>query len=140
MPIWILILSIGLPAAWLVAEFKGGRAARIGLGLLAIVVFHVVLFTATQVVRGYEKDFMRSSLKEMKRLIQAGRTDVVVAAIETYQLAVTNDTPFSFQGSRALRQALRKVNTGSEASRAADERQPSSTDTNRTSGAVGSRR
>jgi len=103
MPIWMWILMIGLPGAWLVAEFKGGRLLRISLGLLAMVVFHFVLCMTTQVVRAYEKTFMRSSFQEMKVLLQAGRTDVVLSAIAAYQAAVTNDTPFSFQGSSALR-------------------------------------
>jgi hypothetical protein len=52
MPILIWILFLGLPVAWLIAEFRGGKALRISLGLLAIVVLHFGLFGATQVVRG----------------------------------------------------------------------------------------
>ncbi|HUJ08783.1 MAG TPA: hypothetical protein VL171_02040 [Verrucomicrobiae bacterium] len=120
MPFWLWFLVLGLPIAWLVAEFKASRPVRIVLGLLAIVVFYWVVFIGTQVVRGYEHDFMMFSLEDMHRLLRSGRTGEVSRAIEVYQAAVTNDTPFSFQGASALHRALRQMNTNSEQSAGAN--------------------
>ena len=116
MPIWLLVVTVGVPLAWLIAEFRCGKALRITFGILAILALHFVLFTASQVVRGYEKDFMIFSFREMHDLLRAGRTNEVLTAIEAYQHAVTNDTPFSFHGSSALYTSLRGMNTNSEPS------------------------
>lgn len=41
--ILLTLLIVGLPAAWLVAEFKASRSVRVGIGLFAIVV--TIVFT-----------------------------------------------------------------------------------------------
>jgi hypothetical protein len=136
----LLILAVGLPLAWLAAEFRAPTAVRITLGILSIGILSFALFSVTQVVRRYEKDFLGFSFQDMKRLLEAGRSDVVLKAIDSYQAAVTNDTAFSFQSSLVLRDALKRYAAISEPDGAANGSQPTRSETNRASSAAGSRR
>lgn len=136
----VMILAVGLPVAWLVAEFRAPTGVRITLGILSMAILLFALFSVTQIVRSYEKDFMRFSFQEMKRLLQAGRGDAVLTAIGRYQAEVTNDTPFSFQSSLVLHDALKKAAAISEPGGTANGSQPTRSETNSASSAAGSRR
>lgn len=136
----LVILVVGLPLAWLVAEFRASTAVRIMLGILSIGILSFALFSLTQVVRRYEKDFLSFSFQDIKRLLEAGRSDVVLKAIDSYQAAVTNDTAFSFQSSLVLRDALKRYAAISEPDGPAKGSQPIRSETNRATSAAGSRR
>src|SRR6266498_1607252 len=54
-PVGFLLLAVvvALPIAWLVAEFRGGRALRISLGVCALGIVAFCVWTLTTVIIGF---------------------------------------------------------------------------------------
>lgn len=84
MPTILLVLTVALPAAWLLADFRGGAGTRRTLGIITLVwslgIATVFTFVESLDANAYftvaSKKLLHSSVKHLR----AGRTEVVAQA------------------------------------------------------------
>jgi hypothetical protein len=84
-PLFIIpVLIIALFIAWLFAEFRAGRLARISLGILSII---GAVAISHSTIPGFERAYHRESLRELGQLAAHGDFQRVQQALSIY-----NDT------------------------------------------------
>ena len=83
--IWLLLI---IPAFWLYAEFKLGRTARLVSGIISIAVVAVLIDSAFQYRRSYEKIWHRRSMHLAAELLSKGETNKLQRAFEAYNTTV----------------------------------------------------
>jgi hypothetical protein len=94
MNIIILPLILAALVFWLYAEFKLGRGARIGLGLVSILCGGFVIYAFCQIRPFYESAWHRNSIRDATALLKQGQTNVVISAFETYSSVAATDSTF----------------------------------------------
>jgi hypothetical protein len=95
-PIALVLLAV--PAFWLYAEFKLGRAARICLGIASIISIAFVASELSSIMPIEESVLHGSSLKLAGQLMASGQTVRVQQAIDAYNGQASTGSTYSAAG------------------------------------------
>ncbi len=109
MALLIILIAVGVFAAWIYAEAKLGRGARILLGLTSFVIILACYHIAAAVAASYREVYYRSAIRMLIPISQQASKEELEAVLTRYQEAGKNDGIHSFRGAVVLSQEMRKL-------------------------------
>lgn len=102
------LLSVLLPVAWLVSEFKGSRTLRIALGVFALVGIGFITHLLSMVTPNYERYFYGASFLQMEGLLSNGDTNTVIRGVRVHNAVARTGTVY--QAAHTFMSALGEEN------------------------------
>ena len=109
MALLIILLSIGLFAAWLHAEARLGRRARISLGLATFTAIVACYHVAAAVAASYREVYYKSAIERLIPVSKKATKEELESLLASYREAGRNDGIHSFRGAAVLSQEVRKL-------------------------------